>query len=91
VRSATSAAPRRIVSLCRELQALEAAVMRGRRHRAAEVCEHGFGDGLLVGLVPGRGGLARDHVRGVGLAAAGHAGVQDLLSVPMANAPDKPP
>ena len=33
---------------------------------------------LLVGLVPGRGGLAGDHVRGVGFAAAGHADVQGL-------------
>ena len=40
--------------------------------------EHGFGGGLLVGLVPGRGGLAGDHVRGVGLPAAGHADVQGL-------------
>ena len=40
--------------------------------------EDGFGGGLLVGLVAGRGGLAGDDVRGVGLAAAGHADVQGL-------------
>ena len=40
--------------------------------------EDGFGGGLLVGLVPGWCGLAGDHVRGVGLAAAGHADVQGL-------------
>ena len=40
--------------------------------------EDGFGGGLLVGLVPGWGGVAGDHVGGVGLAAAGHADVQGL-------------
>ena len=40
--------------------------------------EDGFGGGLLVGLVPGRGGGAGDDVRGVGLAAAGHADVPGL-------------
>jgi hypothetical protein len=40
--------------------------------------EHGFGGGLLVGLPPGRGGLASDHVRGVGFPASGHADVQSL-------------
>ena len=40
--------------------------------------EHGFGGGLLVGLLAGRGGVAGDDVRGVGLAAAGHADVQGL-------------
>ena len=37
--------------------------------------EYGFGGGLLVRLTAGGGGLARDHVRGVGLAASGHADV----------------
>ena len=40
--------------------------------------EHGFGGGLLVGLVAGRRGVAGDDVGGVGLAAAGHADVQGL-------------
>ena len=40
--------------------------------------EDGFGGGLLVGLAAGRGGGAGDHVRGIGLAAAGHADVQSL-------------
>ena len=40
--------------------------------------EDGFGGGLLVGLVPGRGGGAGDDVGGVGFAAAGHADVQGL-------------
>jgi hypothetical protein len=34
--------------------------------------EHRFGGGLLVGRMSGGCGLAGDHVRGVGLAAAGH-------------------
>ena len=40
--------------------------------------EHGFRGGLLVRLMSGRCGLAGDHVRGVGLAASGHADVQGL-------------
>ena len=40
--------------------------------------EHGFRGGLLVGLAPGGCGGAGDYVRGVGLAAAGHADVQGL-------------
>ena len=43
-----------------------------------DACEHGFGGGLLVRFVPGRGALAGDHVGGVGLAASGHADVQGL-------------
>ena len=43
-----------------------------------DVLEHGFGGGLLVGLVPGGGGLAGDDVGGVGFAASGHADVQGL-------------
>jgi hypothetical protein len=40
--------------------------------------EHGFGGGLLVGLVPGRSGLASDHMRGVGFTAARQSDVQGL-------------
>jgi hypothetical protein len=40
--------------------------------------EDGFGGGLLAGLVTRWGGGAGDDVRGVGLAAAGHADVQGL-------------
>ena len=45
---------------------------------AHDAGEDGFGGGLLVGLVPGWGGVAGDDVGGVGLAAAGHADVQGL-------------
>ena len=40
--------------------------------------EHGFGRGLLIGLVPGSRGATGDDVGGVGLAASGHADVQGL-------------
>jgi len=40
--------------------------------------EHGFGGGLLVGLLPRGCGLAGDHVRGVRHPASGHADVQGL-------------
>ena len=43
-----------------------------------DVLEHGFGGGLLVGLLAGRCGVAGDDVGGVGFAAAAHADVQGL-------------
>ena len=43
-----------------------------------DVLQHGFGGGLLVGLLAGRCGVAGDDVGGVGFAAAAHADVQGL-------------
>jgi hypothetical protein len=45
---------------------------------AHDTGEDGFWGSLLVGLATGRRGLAGDDMRGVGLAAAGHADVQGL-------------